>query len=287
MRLAGPVATNVQIVGACLLTRSPYHRDYFRGRFLVLIPFRQVFNIAEIRTTGKGASASGWWKYTSKNFRVIGVLRHTEEGSVWPGLIVKAEDSSPQMFGRILWPMHGVLLRSLFSRKRHYGVDVLRDVFRCVVLNIYVNDAETFGQIFKICKSDCSRAAGDCKTHAKDEPIFDHFNVTKQIRNHRFGKDGIVFARRIRIIEHTGRSTSLMSTPAIARACKRPGEQCSEGKSACRRRNRAPATSRAIWIGIMVIDFIDMNKAEHRQTLYDHMREVMANDRARHNIPAS
>ena len=36
--------------------------------------------------------------------------------------------------------------------------------------------------------------------------------------------------------------------------------------------------------GIIVIDFIDMNKAEHRQALYDHMREVMANDRARHNI---
>ena len=36
--------------------------------------------------------------------------------------------------------------------------------------------------------------------------------------------------------------------------------------------------------GIIVIDFIDMNKAEHRQRLYEHMREVMANDRARHNI---
>ena len=36
--------------------------------------------------------------------------------------------------------------------------------------------------------------------------------------------------------------------------------------------------------GIIVIDFIDMNKQEHRQALYDHMREVMANDRARHNI---
>ena len=36
--------------------------------------------------------------------------------------------------------------------------------------------------------------------------------------------------------------------------------------------------------GIIVIDFIDMNKPEHRQTLYEHMREVMANDRARHNI---
>ena len=36
--------------------------------------------------------------------------------------------------------------------------------------------------------------------------------------------------------------------------------------------------------GIIVIDYIDMNKAEHRQKLYDHMRELMANDRARHNI---
>ena len=36
--------------------------------------------------------------------------------------------------------------------------------------------------------------------------------------------------------------------------------------------------------GIIVIDFIDMNKAEHRQALFDHMREVMSNDRARHNI---
>ncbi|RXE61402.1 ribonuclease E/G, partial [Muribaculaceae bacterium Isolate-001 (NCI)] len=36
--------------------------------------------------------------------------------------------------------------------------------------------------------------------------------------------------------------------------------------------------------GIIVVDFIDMNKPEHRQALYEHMREVMANDRARHNI---
>jgi ribonuclease G len=36
--------------------------------------------------------------------------------------------------------------------------------------------------------------------------------------------------------------------------------------------------------GIIVVDFIDMNKVEHRQALYDHMRQIMANDRARHNI---
>ena len=36
--------------------------------------------------------------------------------------------------------------------------------------------------------------------------------------------------------------------------------------------------------GIIVIDFIDMAKAEHRNELYKHMREVMQKDRARHNI---
>lgn len=36
--------------------------------------------------------------------------------------------------------------------------------------------------------------------------------------------------------------------------------------------------------GIIVVDFIDMAKAEHRQQLLEHMRDNMANDRARHNI---
>ncbi|MDE6787595.1 MAG: ribonuclease E/G, partial [Muribaculaceae bacterium] len=36
--------------------------------------------------------------------------------------------------------------------------------------------------------------------------------------------------------------------------------------------------------GIIVVDFIDMAKSEHRQQLLDHMRDNMAKDRARHNI---
>ena len=36
--------------------------------------------------------------------------------------------------------------------------------------------------------------------------------------------------------------------------------------------------------GIIVIDFIDMDSSEHRQKLYEHMTELMRNDRAKHNI---
>ena len=36
--------------------------------------------------------------------------------------------------------------------------------------------------------------------------------------------------------------------------------------------------------GIIVIDFIDMMEADNRQKLYERMTELMAGDRARHNI---
>jgi len=36
--------------------------------------------------------------------------------------------------------------------------------------------------------------------------------------------------------------------------------------------------------GIIVADFIDMQTGENKQQLYDKMKEVMANDRTKHNI---
>jgi len=36
--------------------------------------------------------------------------------------------------------------------------------------------------------------------------------------------------------------------------------------------------------GIIIVDFIDMNKAANRKALFDRMEELMAPDRARHNI---
>ena len=36
--------------------------------------------------------------------------------------------------------------------------------------------------------------------------------------------------------------------------------------------------------GIIVVDFIDMQSSENKQFLYDKMKEIMANDRTKHNI---
>ena len=36
--------------------------------------------------------------------------------------------------------------------------------------------------------------------------------------------------------------------------------------------------------GIIIVDFIDMGSAEHRQLLFEHMKRLMKRDRARHNV---
>jgi len=36
--------------------------------------------------------------------------------------------------------------------------------------------------------------------------------------------------------------------------------------------------------GIIVVDFIDMQSQENKQQLYDKVKDVMANDRTKHNI---
>jgi ribonuclease G len=36
--------------------------------------------------------------------------------------------------------------------------------------------------------------------------------------------------------------------------------------------------------GIIVVDFIDMQSADNKQLLYDKMKEIMGNDRTKHNI---
>jgi ribonuclease G len=36
--------------------------------------------------------------------------------------------------------------------------------------------------------------------------------------------------------------------------------------------------------GIIVIDFIDMQSGEHKQQLFERMKEIMSNDRTKHNI---
>ena len=121
------------------------------------------------------------------------------------------------------------------------------------------------------------------KLYQKDAPIFDNFSVTRQIKSS-FGKT-VSFKSGAYIIIETTEALHVIDVNSGNRS-KAGNDQETNALEVNLR--AADEIARQLRLrdmgGIIVVDFIDMAKAEHRQELFEHMREVMANDRARHNI---
>lgn len=274
----------VQIVKEPISSKGPRLTTEitFTGRFLVLIPFSDKISISQkIKTTEEKVRLRQLVEsIRPKNFGVI--VRTSAEGKrvaelnhelktllkCWEETVANAQRATPP---------------ALIFEEESRIVSMLRDVFSPSFESIYVNDAETFTQIQKYVSLIAPERQEIVKLYAKDEPIFDHFSVTKQIKSS-FGKTVSFRSGAYIIIEHT-EALHVIDVNSGNRS-RAANDQESNALEVNLR--AADEIARQLRLrdmgGIIVIDFIDMGKAEHRQALYDHMREVMANDRARHNI---
>ena len=160
---------------------------------------------------------------------------------------------------------------------------MLRDVFSPSFESIHVNEPEIHSQILKYVNLIAPERKDIVKLYNDDVPIFDHFSITKQIKSS-FGKTVSFKSGAYIIIEHT-EALHVIDVNSGNRSKAAPDQESNALEVNMRAADEIARQLRLRDMGgIIVIDFIDMNKAEHRQKLYEHMREVMANDRARHNI---
>lgn len=162
-------------------------------------------------------------------------------------------------------------------------VGVLRDIFNPDFESIQVNDADTYEQIKKYVNLIAPDRTDIVSLYTKDEPIFDHFSITRQIKSS-FGKTVSFRSGAYIIIEHT----EALHVIDVNSGNRTKGVSDQESNALEVNMRAADEIARQLRLrdmgGIIVIDFIDMAKAEHRQKLYEHMREIMQTDRARHNI---
>jgi ribonuclease G len=114
-------------------------------------------------------------------------------------------------------------------------------------------------------------------------PIFDNFNITKQIKSS-FGKTVNYKHGAYLIIEHT----EAMHVVDVNSGNRTRAEKGQEGNALEVNLGAADELARQLRLrdmgGIIIVDFIDMNLAEDRQMLYERMCKNMQKDRARHNI---
>ena len=254
----------------------------FTGRYMVLMPFGDKISISQkIKSTEEKIRLRQLiGSIKPKGFSVI--IRTSAENKrvaelnnemrtlvkCWEDAIAKMQRSQPPM---------------LIYEEDSRAVSVIRDIFSPNFENIYVNEEETFAQIQNYVALISPENKDIVKFYGKEVPIFDFFNITRQIKSS-FGKTVSFKSGAYIIIEHTealhvidvnSGNRSKSSTDQETNALDVNLKAAEEIARQLRLRDMG---------GIIVIDFIDMNKAEHRQALYDHMKEIMANDRARHNI---
>ncbi len=252
------------------------------GRFMVLMPFGNRISISQ-----KIKSAEEKIRLRQiigsikpKGFSVI--VRTSAENKRVAELnnelrtLVKAWEDSIAKMQRSQAP-------SLIYEEDSRTVSVIRDIFSPNFENIYVNEAETFAQIQNYVSLIAPETKDIVKLYAKDIPIFDHFNITRQIKSS-FGKTVSFKSGAYLIIE----STEALHVIDVNSGNRSKASQDQESNALDVNLRAADEIARQLRLrdmgGIIVVDFIDMGKAEHRQALFDHMKEVMANDRARHNI---
>lgn len=163
-------------------------------------------------------------------------------------------------------------------------VGVLRDLFNPETFEaIHVNDEETFRQLQSYVSLIAPEKADIVQLYTKDEPIFDSFGITRQVKTS-FGKTVSFRSGAYIIIEHT-EALHVVDVNSGNRSRATADQESNALEVNLRAADEIARQLRLRDMGgIIVVDFIDMNLPENRQKLFEHMRELMASDRARHNI---
>ena len=254
----------------------------FTGRFLVLIPFSNKILVSQkIKDRAEKTRLRRLIESIKpRNFGVI--VRTSAEGKkaaelnselkvllkCWDDSIAKINYSEPP---------------SLVYEEDSRAVSLIRDIFSPEFESIHVNNAEVYEQIHNYVSLIAPERSDIVKIYSDDQPIFDKYNVTRQMKSS-FGKT-VSFRSGAYIIIESTEALHVIDVNSGNRSRKTTDQ---ESNALDVNLLAADEIARQLRLrdmgGIIVIDFIDMAKSEHRQALYDHMREVMQKDRARHNI---
>jgi ribonuclease G len=171
----------------------------------------------------------------------------------------------------------------LFIGEMNRTSTILRDMLNVTFNSIHINEPALAEDIKTYIREIAPEKEKIVKLYKGTLPIFDHFGINKQIKG-LFGKTVSFKHGAYLIIEHT---EALHVIDVNSGNRSRSGN---DQESNALEVNMEAATEIARQLrlrdmgGIIVVDFIDMQTQENKQQLYDKVKEVMANDRTKHNI---
>ncbi|MCI6549952.1 MAG: Rne/Rng family ribonuclease, partial [Prevotella sp.] len=275
----------VQIVKEPISTKGPRLTGElsFAGRFLVLIPFGDKVSVSSKIKNGEERARLKQLINSIKPKNCGVIVRTVAEGKRVVELDAEMKVLNQRWEDAVTKVQKTQKRPQLIFEETSRAVALLRDLFNPSYENIYVNDENVFKEVKEYVSLIAPEKANIVKLYNGKVPIFDNFNVTKQIKSS-FGKTINYKHGAYLIIEHT-EALHVVDVNSGNRARSENGQ---EANALDVNLGAADELARQLRLrdmgGIIVVDFIDMNLAEDRQMLYERMCKNMQKDRARHNI---
>lgn len=275
----------VQIVKEPINTKGPRLTCElsFAGRYLVLMPFDDSVSVStkikksEERSRLKQLIQS----IKPKNFGVI--VRTVAEGKRAAELDAELKILLKRWEDTITKVQKTTERPQLCFEEQSRAVALLRDLFNPTYDGIHINDEVIYEQLRDYVGLIAPEKKDIVRLYHGNVPIFDNFNVTKQLKSG-FGKTVNYKHGAYLIIEHT-EAMHVVDVNSGTRVKKDNGQEANALETNL---GAADELARQLRLrdmgGIIVVDFVDMKLAEDRQMLYERMCKNMQKDRAKHNI---
>lgn len=275
----------VQIVKEPISTKGPRLTAElsFAGRFLVLIPFGDKVSVSSKIKNGEERARLKQLVRSIKPKNCGVIVRTVAEGKRVAELDGEMKVLAKRWQDAIVKVQKTQQRPQLVYEEAVRAIALLRDIFNPSFENIYINDEEAFRQVKDYVSLIAPNKSGIVKRYTGKVPIFDNFNITKQIKSS-FGKTINYKHGAYLIIEHT----EALHVVDVNSGNRTRNENGQEANALEVNLGAADELARQLRLrdmgGIIVVDFIDMHLAEDRQMLYERMCKNMQSDRARHNI---
>lgn len=274
----------VQIVKEPISTKGPRLTAElsFAGRFLVLIPFGTKVSVSSKIKSGAERARLKQLVNSIKPGNCGIIVRTVAEGKRVAELDAELKILTKRWQDAIVKVQKTQKRPQLIYEETDRAVAMLRDLFNPTYKSIYVNDENVEQEVKHYISIIAPERADIVKLYKGKVPIFDNFNVTKQIKSS-FGRVVNYKHGAYLIIDHA-EALHVVDVNSGTRT----HEKNQEANALDVNLGAADELARQLRLrdmgGIIVVDFIDMSLAEDRQMLYERMCKDMQKDRARHNI---
>ena len=251
------------------------------GRNIVLLPFTEKVSVSQkIGSKEEKKRLETLVKsILPKNYGAI--IRTAAEGKNAAVLVAETKSLIDKWQGswkKIAKDKKTQLLFTEYSKT----TTVLRDLFNDSFSNIYINDEKICDETRKYISLISPDQEKIVQLYTDRKPIFDHFEVTRQIKSS-FGKVVPMKQGAYLVIETTEALNVIDVNSGIRTKTNDQEDNAFEVNKIAAEEIARQLRLRDMG-GIVIVDFIDMDNNDHKNALFKYMQELMESDRARHNV---